>query len=104
MPLTAKGQEILEHFRKEYGAEGESKFYAARNAGTITGVDDGYRMRAYTVEKIGPKRERTPEGFLICYDVPLARIGEQIYGPDETPVKPRPGVPYVTIKREPNEV
>jgi uncharacterized protein len=61
-------------------------------------------MRAYTVEKIGPKRERTPEGFLICYDVPLARIGEQIYGPDETPVKPKPGVPYVTIKREPTEV
>jgi len=41
----------------------------------------------YTTEQLGPKRERTPEGFLICYDVPVARTGEMIYGPDETPIK-----------------
>src|ERR1700735_1355778 len=61
-------------------------------------------MRAYTVAKLGPKRERTPDGFLICYDVPLARIGEQIYGPDETPIKPTSSLQYVTIKRDPEEV
>lgn len=43
--------------------------------------------RFYTTEKLGPKRELTPEGFLICYDVPVARIGEQLYGPGETPIE-----------------
>lgn len=40
----------------------------------------------YTVEKIGPKRAKTPEGFLVCHDVPVARTGMMLYGPDETPV------------------
>ena len=40
MPLTSKGQEILAHMKKQYGAEkGEEVFYASKNAGTITGVD-----------------------------------------------------------------
>lgn len=40
MPLTAKGEEILHSFKQEYGEEkGESNFYAAKNAGTIKGVD-----------------------------------------------------------------
>jgi len=44
----------------------------------------------YTVEKIGPNREKTPEGFLLCKNVPIARTGMMIYGPDETPVKGGP--------------
>ena len=32
---------------------------------------------------LGPKRSFTPEGFLFCEDVPLARTGEQIYLPHE---------------------
>jgi hypothetical protein len=41
MPLTQKGQEILSNMREEYGPEkGESVFYASRNAGNITGVDE----------------------------------------------------------------
>lgn len=39
----------------------------------------------YTSESIGPNRSRTPEGFLICYDVPAARIGEMTYAPMEVP-------------------
>lgn len=39
MPLTAKGKEILAKFKQEYGEKGESYFYAAKNKGTITGVD-----------------------------------------------------------------
>lgn len=42
--------------------------------------------RFYTTEKLGEKQSRTPEGFLLCTDVPVARTGIQIYGPDETPV------------------
>lgn len=45
------------------------------------------RSSFYTTEKLGPKQSMTPEGFLLCEDVPLARIGVMIYGPDETPIK-----------------
>lgn len=40
MPLTGKGRKILRQMQKEYGAQkGKAVFYAARNAGRITGVD-----------------------------------------------------------------
>lgn len=39
MPLTAKGQKILEHMEEEYGKKkGEQVFYASANKGSITGV------------------------------------------------------------------
>lgn len=44
-------------------------------------------MKFHTTEKLGPKQSLTPEGFLLCLDVPLARTGMMIYGPDETPIK-----------------
>lgn len=59
--------------------------------------------RFYTSETLGPKMEKTPEGFLVCYDVPLARTGTQIYGPHETPVAVGPdGI--VRVEREAKEV
>lgn len=40
MPLTAKGQKILSGMEREYGGEkGKRVFYASRNAGRISGVD-----------------------------------------------------------------
>ena len=39
MPLTDKGNKILEAMRKTYGPNAERVFYASKNAGTITGVD-----------------------------------------------------------------
>ena len=49
------------------------------------------RVRFYTVADLGEKRSLTPEGFLICLDVPLARTGEQIYGTlDQLPIAPGP--------------
>lgn len=40
MPLTSKGEEIKSAMEEQYGKEkGESVFYASKNAGTITGVD-----------------------------------------------------------------
>lgn len=62
-------------------------------------------MRAtfYTTEKLGPKQSLTPEGFLLCQDVPLARTGMMIYGPNETPIEAGPdGI--VKIFREPEDV
>lgn len=40
MPLTDKGEKILENMKENYGEEkGTSVFYASKNAGKITGVD-----------------------------------------------------------------
>lgn len=36
-------------------------------------------MRFYAPIRLGPKTSLTKEGFLICHDVPIARIGEMIY-------------------------
>lgn len=46
------------------------------------------RASFYSTAKLGPKRSLTPEGYLLCEEVPLARTGLMIYGPDETPIKP----------------
>ena len=43
--------------------------------------------RTYTSEKIGKNQSVTPEGYLLCEGVPIARTGQLIYGPDETPVE-----------------
>lgn len=45
------------------------------------------RMRFYVTETIGEKRSETPEGFLICHDVPIARTGEQLYLSSEVPLE-----------------
>lgn len=60
-------------------------------------------MQFLTTTKLGPHRELTPEGFLLCRDVPVARIGSQIYNKDEVPVDAGPDG-NVKIDREENEV
>ncbi|MBB4017373.1 hypothetical protein GGR16_002402 [Chelatococcus caeni] len=44
-------------------------------------------MKFYTSEKIGETRELTPEGFLLCRRVPIARTGEMLYRAKEVPVE-----------------
>ena len=39
--------------------------------------------RYYTVSKLGEKRSLTPEGYLLCLDVPVARTGEMLYAEGE---------------------
>jgi hypothetical protein len=47
MPLTAKGEEIMTALKKEYGSEkGEQVFYAGKNKGTFSGVDNALRLDA----------------------------------------------------------
>jgi hypothetical protein len=41
----------------------------------------------FVSEKIGPKRAKTPEGFLLCMDVPVARVGTMVYGAGEVPLE-----------------
>ncbi|WP_179995585.1 DUF2213 domain-containing protein [Acinetobacter sp. YH16053] len=45
------------------------------------------RSNIYTTGQIGRTRETTPEGYLLCRDVPVARIGTLMYGDGEVPVK-----------------
>lgn len=42
--------------------------------------------RFYSVAKLSERMSETPEGFLICEGVPIARAGELLYAPGETPV------------------
>lgn len=60
-------------------------------------------MRFFTVQKLGPKRSLTPEGFLLCEEVPVARTGEMEYVQGEVPVEA--GLDgLIRISREPGEV
>lgn len=61
-------------------------------------------MRFYVTAQLGPKQSMTPEGFLLCEDVPVARVGEMIYGPNETPVSVDPQTGVVRISRDPDQV
>jgi len=61
------------------------------------------RMGILTAESLGPKQEITPEGYLLCKDVAIARTGEQLYMADEIGLEPR-GDGIVKIERTPDEV
>ena len=57
----------------------------------------------YTVQQIGRRQSLTPEGFLLCEAVPIARTGEMYYGPGEVPVEAgSDGI--IRISREADEV
>lgn len=60
-------------------------------------------MRFFSSERLGPRQSLTPEGFLICHDVPIARTGHMLYAADETPIAPGPDG-LVHIERVPEEV
>lgn len=48
-------------------------------------------------DRLGTTRSMTPEGFLLCENVPIARTGVMLYGVGETPVPVgADGIAYVT--------
>ena len=56
-------------------------------------------------EKIGNNIAWTEERFLVCYNVPIARTGVLLYGPNERPeIPPDPSDGLVRIEREPEDV
>jgi uncharacterized protein len=61
------------------------------------------RMMHFVAEELSAHMARTPEGFLLCSDVPIARTGVQDYGPGETGIEPGPDG-LVHIERKPEEV
>lgn len=63
------------------------------------------QIRFYTTESLGvnSKRAWTPEKFLLCSSVPIARVGTLLYGAGEIPVQAnRDGV--IRITRDESEV
>lgn len=55
----------------------------------------------FAPEQIGPTQSMTPEGFLLCKDVPIARTGVMTYGKGEVPAAEGPdGVIYITRPEE----
>lgn len=61
------------------------------------------RAEFYVTQKLGPKRSLTPEGFLLCEDVPVARTGDMLYGEDEVALEGN-GSGIIRITRTPEEV
>lgn len=42
-------------------------------------------MRFYTTSMLSPHIGETPEGYLVCYNVPIGRTGIQVYGAEDLP-------------------
>lgn len=60
-------------------------------------------MKFYATSRLSENILTTPEGYLICIGVPIARTGEMDYGPDETPIDVGPDGRAVVV-RESEEV
>lgn len=58
-------------------------------------------MRAFYGDRFSPNMTRTPEGFLICHNVPIARTGTQDYLPQELGL---PGHDVVHVHRYADDV
>lgn len=54
------------------------------------------KPRFYVTERLSANREKTPEGYLLCRNVPISRVGSFEYGENETTVKGRDGVVMLT--------
>lgn len=60
-------------------------------------------MKYYVTSKLSENIHETPEGFLVCIGVPIARTGDMIYGEGETPLE-TDSKGKVTIYRDEKEV
>jgi hypothetical protein len=61
------------------------------------------RKTFYLETQLSEHMGETPEGFLVCYDVPIARIGEYLYKGSEVPVEAgKDGL--VKVLREPEDI
>ena len=59
-------------------------------------------MRYYTTQILSAKQELTPEKFLLCRDVPIARTGVMLYAAGEVPIDPVDGL--CRVERDAQEV
>lgn len=64
-------------------------------------VTDRSPQATYAPEQLGRTQAITPEGYLLCSEVRVARTGAMLYRPDEVPeVSPAPNGQMVVITRE----
>jgi Uncharacterized protein conserved in bacteria (DUF2213) len=62
-------------------------------------------MRFHAVERLGERQALTGDGFLVCYDTPIARCGLQVYHPGELPTAEAVGADdLIEVERRPAEV
>jgi len=61
-------------------------------------------MRFAYQTRLSEHLAETPEGFLVCQAVPIARTGEMDYDPADVPVEAAPGQDVVRVEREATEV
>ena len=61
-------------------------------------------MQFFTVAKLSPHMDWTPEGYLLCKDVPIARTGTQLYRENEVPNLDADDDGWISVDREPSEV
>ena len=61
-------------------------------------------MRWFTTTRLSPHQELTPEGFLLCRDIAIARCGTQHYRDVEVPDIIADANGWVAVDREPHEV
>lgn len=61
----------------------QAQAIAYREAGATKDDEESTRISFYAPTELGPKQRETPEGYLICEDVPIARTGELVYVPGE---------------------
>jgi hypothetical protein len=66
-------------------------------------VPDVPALRFVTDEQLSKKRRIVNGGYLLCEDVPIARVGTLVYAPGEVPVAPGPDG-LVRIDRDPDDV
>lgn len=60
-------------------------------------------MKYFVKSKLSENIAETPEGFLLCLGVPIARTGEMIYGEEETPLE-GDGSGKIIINRDAKQV
>lgn len=61
-------------------------------------------MRYLIASQLSEHMAETPEGFLLCRDVPIARTGVQEYAPGDVPVEAAKGGGPIRVRREPEDV
>ena len=59
MPLTKKGKKIKRAMRKQYGSEWKKVFYASKNKGTISGVDE-MKLINLIITRLEEQEKRDP--------------------------------------------
>jgi len=61
-------------------------------------------MKLFSTEQLGPTQSLTPEGYLLCENVPVARVGKQIYTAADLPGVRAGTDGLITVVREESEV